>query len=486
MVTLVGTFTLPDGTPDTGSVRVSLASAAVLRDAPIEMVTAGDLTCVLDEHGQVTFDVYASDDPLWATEDPVPYLVKVRTSLRRDFHALIPTSVADADIADLVALDGPPDVVAVPGPAPVITVDPDDVTAVGLAEGTDPTVEIVLSERNPGEYALSAEFGIPGGAAGDKGDTGLTGPAPTIETGTTTTSTLDPEMPATASFEVVQLGPSAYAIDVAVGLPRGMPGVLGAYQAKDAHYIVADADGTVAVDTSGGAVTLILPSAAANDGKALALLKTAGDGVFTAQCSGGDVFIPADGQKTSLQMPPRSTHGTVLLVSTGQGWRVVQGEASSTTDGYRAWQFAHALADKGHLATSGWLLDHFNTGLRSVASALTPGSGITINFAYLQRTDWLVTLSADVSFGGSSTALEVPLFALPAGYAPPSVPIRDTQAGSIDMIPEMRHLLLRSSNVSLYGATSGKRYRFATSFHTSDPIPDTVIGSLIGSAIPSL
>lgn len=34
MVTLTGTIRLPDGTPDQGTVRVSLASPAVLHTAP--------------------------------------------------------------------------------------------------------------------------------------------------------------------------------------------------------------------------------------------------------------------------------------------------------------------------------------------------------------------------------------------------------------------------------------------------------------------
>ena len=114
MVTVSGTFLLPDGSPERGSVRLSIASPAVLRDADPALVTAAEVRADLDEHGQVSFEVVPSDDPGWATEDPVPYRVSLRLSgLRADYAALV---TADCDIADLIALDGPPEVVAVPGP----------------------------------------------------------------------------------------------------------------------------------------------------------------------------------------------------------------------------------------------------------------------------------------------------------------------------------------------------------------------------------
>ena len=114
MVTVTGTLSLPDGTPDTGSVRFALAAPAVLRDATPELVTAAHVIAHLDEDGQISAELIPSDDPAWATEDPVPYQVQIRTAgLRADYAALITT---DCHIADLVALDGPIQVVAVPGP----------------------------------------------------------------------------------------------------------------------------------------------------------------------------------------------------------------------------------------------------------------------------------------------------------------------------------------------------------------------------------
>lgn len=116
MMTLTGTFILPDGTPDAGTVRVQVASPAVLRDADPALVTAAQVVCELDETGRIEAEVVASDDPGWATEEPVPYLLRIRAiGLRRDFLALI-IGPGPVDIADLVALDGPIEVVAVPGP----------------------------------------------------------------------------------------------------------------------------------------------------------------------------------------------------------------------------------------------------------------------------------------------------------------------------------------------------------------------------------
>lgn len=114
MVTVTGTFLLPDGTPDTGSVRLSIASPAILRDTDPALITAAEVRADLDEHGQISLDVVPSDDPGWATEDPVPYRVAIRTGgMRADYLALV---VGDCDLADLIALDGPVEVVAVPGP----------------------------------------------------------------------------------------------------------------------------------------------------------------------------------------------------------------------------------------------------------------------------------------------------------------------------------------------------------------------------------
>jgi len=116
MVTVTGTFLLADGSPDTGTVRLAVASPAVLRDADPALVTATKVVCELDATGAITAQVVASDDPGWATEDPVPYLLRIRTAgLRADYHALI-TGPGPVDVADLVALDGPIQVVAVPGP----------------------------------------------------------------------------------------------------------------------------------------------------------------------------------------------------------------------------------------------------------------------------------------------------------------------------------------------------------------------------------
>ena len=116
MVTVTSTFLLADGSPDSGSVRLAVASPAVLRDADPALVTAAEVRADLDAAGHVVFDVVASDDPGWATEDPVPYLLRIRTAgLRADYHALI-TGPGPVDVADLIALDGPIQVVAVPGP----------------------------------------------------------------------------------------------------------------------------------------------------------------------------------------------------------------------------------------------------------------------------------------------------------------------------------------------------------------------------------
>lgn len=116
MVTLTGTFLLPDGTPDTGSVRLQVASPAVLRDADPALITAAQVVCELDETGAIEAELVPSDDPGWATEDPVPYLLRIRTTgLRADYHALL-LSPGPVDVADLVALDGLIEVVAVPGP----------------------------------------------------------------------------------------------------------------------------------------------------------------------------------------------------------------------------------------------------------------------------------------------------------------------------------------------------------------------------------
>lgn len=116
MVTVTGRFQLPDGSPDSGTVRLTVASPAVLRDADPAMITAAEVRADLDGLGRIEVDVVASDDPGWATEGPVPYRVAIRTEgLRADYPALI-LGPGPVDIADLVALDGPPDVVAVPGP----------------------------------------------------------------------------------------------------------------------------------------------------------------------------------------------------------------------------------------------------------------------------------------------------------------------------------------------------------------------------------
>lgn len=116
MVTVTGMFLLPDGSPDTGTVRLAVASPAVLRDADPELVTAAQVVCQLDAEGRIEADLVASDDAGWATEDPVPYRVAIRTAgLRSDYYALI-TGPGPVDVADLVALDGPIEVVAVPGP----------------------------------------------------------------------------------------------------------------------------------------------------------------------------------------------------------------------------------------------------------------------------------------------------------------------------------------------------------------------------------
>lgn len=106
MVTVTGTFLLADGTPDSGSVRLAVASPAVLRDADPALVTAADVRADLDGAGQVAFDVVASDDPGWATEDPVPYRVSIRVAgMRADYLALV---TADCDIADLITLPAQP------------------------------------------------------------------------------------------------------------------------------------------------------------------------------------------------------------------------------------------------------------------------------------------------------------------------------------------------------------------------------------------
>jgi hypothetical protein len=76
--TVTGTFILPDGSPDVGSVRLSIAAPAVLRDADPALVTQADVRADLDDEGKVSFDVVASDDPGWATVDPVPYRVSLR------------------------------------------------------------------------------------------------------------------------------------------------------------------------------------------------------------------------------------------------------------------------------------------------------------------------------------------------------------------------------------------------------------------------
>ena len=174
MTTVTGTFTLPSNDaegapiPDSGTVRFSLAASAVLQDAPPQIVTTADVVVTLDDEGSFSVDLLASDDPLWATEDDVPYVVTLTLSTTRSrYSVLVPTSVSDVDLADLVPLGSPPEVVVIPGPAPVITEG--EFTAVPVAAGGVPTVDITFTPGDPGEYEVSGEFGVVTGADGADG-----------------------------------------------------------------------------------------------------------------------------------------------------------------------------------------------------------------------------------------------------------------------------------------------------------------------------
>ena len=242
---------------------------------------------------------------------------------------------------------------------------------VAVADGFEGTEEEWL-ESLTGDTGATGPTGATG-AKGDKGDTGLTGPAPTLATGTITPSTLNAGEAVTASLTVVELSAGAYRLDGTFGIPQGAPGALGAYQAKTAAYTILGTDGTVAVDTTSGAVTLTLPGAAANSGKWLRIIKTAGANTLTISRAGSDTILPSSGTRTQVAFPSGATPGWVTLVSTGTAWYVDTGRASDETVGRRIWEWEQAQAAGSTTAAVGWQMVYGDTGWRDLSAALTNG-----------------------------------------------------------------------------------------------------------------
>ena len=202
MTTVVGTFTLPSNDaegapiPDSGTVRFSLAASAVLQDAPPQIVTTADVVVTLDDEGSFSVELLPSDSPLWATEDPVPYVVTRTLSTTRDrYSVLVPTSGSAVDLSTLLPLGSPPDVVVVPGPAPVITEG--EFTAVPVAPGGVPTVDVTFTPGDPGEYEVSGEFGLVAGAPGqDAAEPVFSATATEVAPGGSPTATISGTYPA--------------------------------------------------------------------------------------------------------------------------------------------------------------------------------------------------------------------------------------------------------------------------------------------------
>ena len=210
---------------------------------------------------------------------------------------------------------------------------------------------------------------------------------------------------------------------------------LVAYAAKTSAYTATVADHTLNVTS--GTFTLDLPAASTCTGQSLRV-KNSGTGVVTLD---GNSSETVDGVAT-FPLGPKSY---VEVTSTGSAWILTGGVPDS--------------------------------GLRNIGAALTPYTDVTIHYAHVRRTGHVVSLSGDCTYGGSTTAAAVPLFAEPAGFTAPMIPIRDAVAASAAVTPEVRALFLRNADVMLYGATGSTRYRFAVSYHTNDAWPTSLPGS---------
>lgn len=103
MITVQGTYLKPDGTPESGYVR--LISSTFIRDsASDDVVVPGELRATLDVSGNVSLPVPATDDPAWS---PVGWTYDVTVQLsggRHQFTAAIPYSTPGGvlDLTDLI------------------------------------------------------------------------------------------------------------------------------------------------------------------------------------------------------------------------------------------------------------------------------------------------------------------------------------------------------------------------------------------------
>jgi hypothetical protein len=122
LVTVTGTFRSADDLPRAGRVTFMPLVPAAHSLAPA-IVTRAFVSAELDEDGQFSLEVVASDDPEWGLDDAtmadggMPYQVSLRVDGLRDSYACFVPAPGPHDLSDLVALDEAPDVVVKAGPA---------------------------------------------------------------------------------------------------------------------------------------------------------------------------------------------------------------------------------------------------------------------------------------------------------------------------------------------------------------------------------
>jgi hypothetical protein len=239
-----------------------------------------------------------------------------------------------------------------------------------------------------------------------------------------------------------------------LSVPQGVPGALGAFQAKTAAYTILGTDGTVSVDTTSGAVTLTLPGAAANSGKWLLIVKTGGANALTIQRAGSDTLLPSSGTRTSVAFPSDCAYGELMRVSTSTAWLVASGQASDQTVGSRSYRWEQARAAASTTAAVGWGLVSYDSGARNVLSLVVDPqpSGLSVTKLTLRRIGIEITLGFTIAATSSQDAVAILAAATPTGFAPSG-----DQAGiAAAEIPRTASLTIDAQRIRLWvHSTSG-------------------------------
>ena len=118
MVTLTGTFTRLDGTPATGTVRVTPSRSPIM-DPDGKIVISGPQTFPLDKDGKLTVQIPASNDPDLGPAFTYAIDVNLTHANWKISKVWIPHGSSTVDLSDIADYEPPPGmatrVVTIPG-----------------------------------------------------------------------------------------------------------------------------------------------------------------------------------------------------------------------------------------------------------------------------------------------------------------------------------------------------------------------------------